>query len=90
LESIIDRFLELLPASDVPFGRLHRSVTKQKPNLFEFASSAMAEPSTGTAKVMWCEMIQADTLGIMPHRGPNHIHSNYTAQIGFISRDSPE
>jgi hypothetical protein len=29
--------------SDVPFGRLLQRVTKEKLNLFEFASSAMAE-----------------------------------------------
>ncbi len=40
---MIDRFLKLLLASDVPFRRLYRSVTKQKLDLFEFASTSMAE-----------------------------------------------
>jgi hypothetical protein len=42
-KSIIDRFVKLLLASDVPFRRLHRSVAKQKLDLFEFASTSVAE-----------------------------------------------
>jgi hypothetical protein len=41
-KSIIHRILKLLFASDVPLRCLHRSVAKQKLNLFEFASTAMA------------------------------------------------
>jgi hypothetical protein len=48
LESIIDRFLEFLPAPDVSFRRLHGRVAEKKLNLFEFTSSAMAKPSTGS------------------------------------------
>jgi hypothetical protein len=49
LESIIDRFLEFLPAPDVSFRRLHGRVTEKKLNLFEFASSAMAKASIRAA-----------------------------------------
>jgi len=35
LKSIIDCFSEVLPASDVPFDRLHGRVTKKKLNLLE-------------------------------------------------------
>jgi hypothetical protein len=44
LKSIIDRFSEVLAASDVPFGRSHRRVTEEKLNLPEFPSSTMTEP----------------------------------------------
>ena len=44
MESIIDRFLELLMAPDVSFRRLHGRVTEKELNLFELASRAMAEP----------------------------------------------
>ncbi len=32
-KSIIDSFSQVLPASDVPFGRLHRRLAKEKLNL---------------------------------------------------------
>jgi hypothetical protein len=44
---IIHGILELLFASDLPFRCLHRSVTKQKLDLFQFASTAMAKPGAG-------------------------------------------
>jgi hypothetical protein len=43
---------------------MDRGVTKQKLNLFEFASGAVAESSAGTTKVMRREVIHADSLGI--------------------------
>jgi hypothetical protein len=48
-KSIIYGILELLFASDIPFRCLHRSVTKQKLNLFELASTAVAEPGARAA-----------------------------------------
>jgi len=82
LESIIDRFPELLPAPDVSFRRLHGRVTEKKLNLFEFASRAMAEPGTGTTKVMRREMIHADPLGVLLYECPNNIRRDSTTQFG--------
>jgi|SRR5882724_4845138 len=39
----IHRILKLLFASDVPLRGLHRSVAKEKLNLFQFASTTMAQ-----------------------------------------------
>jgi hypothetical protein len=90
LESIINRFLELLPAPDVSFRRLYGRVTEKKLNLFEFASRAMAEPSTGTTKIMRCKVVHADPLCILLYDGPNNIRRDSTTQFGFIFPDSPE
>jgi hypothetical protein len=65
-------------------------VTEQELNLFEFAPSAVAEPSAGTAKVMRCQMIHADLLGISLHCCPNNIRRDPTTQFGLVSPDSPE
>jgi hypothetical protein len=35
-----------------PFGRLHRRVTKEKLNLFELASSAMAVADASATKIV--------------------------------------
>ena len=78
MESIIDRLSQLLFASDIAFRRLHRRVTKEELNLFEFASSAMAKPSTGTTKVMRCEMVHADPLSVVLYERPNNIRRNST------------
>jgi hypothetical protein len=47
LKSIIDRFSEVLSASDVPLGRLHGRVPEEKLNLLEFPSSTMTETGAG-------------------------------------------
>jgi hypothetical protein len=48
LESIIDRFSQLLLAPDIAFRRLNRRMTKEKLNLFEFSACVMAEPGAAT------------------------------------------
>ena len=52
LKSIIDRFSEVLSASDVPFGRLHGRAIKEKLNLLEFPSSTITEASAGATKIV--------------------------------------
>jgi hypothetical protein len=54
----------LLPAFDIPFGRLHRRVAKQELNLFELASGLMAEAGTSATKIAGCEVVKADLLGV--------------------------
>jgi hypothetical protein len=48
----IDRFSEVLLASDVPFCRLYRGVPKQKLDLFEFASTSVAEARAAATKIV--------------------------------------
>src|SRR5262249_45672464 len=49
---VIDGTLNPLFAAEISFGCLNRNVTEEKLNLFEFASSRMAKPSTGSAEVV--------------------------------------
>jgi hypothetical protein len=63
-ESIIDRFFKLLLASDVPFRRLHRSVAKQKLDLFEFPSKSIAETGATATKIVGYQIVYAGPLGI--------------------------
>ena len=56
-------------------------MTEQKLNLFELASSSVAEASAGTTKVMRRQVIYADPLGIS--RDP-------TTRFSSISLDSPK
>jgi hypothetical protein len=55
-KSIIHRILKLLFASDVPLRCLHRSVAKQKLNLFKFASTTMAQPGASAANIVGGQM----------------------------------
>jgi hypothetical protein len=73
LEPVIDRFSEVLSASDVPFGRLHRRVTKEELNLFEFASSLMAEAGASATKIVGCQMVNADSFGVSLHGIPDYV-----------------
>jgi hypothetical protein len=59
VEPVIDRILQLLFASDVPLRCLHRSVAKQKLNLFQFASQAVAKAAASAAKVVRCHVVYA-------------------------------
>ena len=90
MESVIDCFFELLLASDVPFGCLHRRVAEKKLNLLQFATRAVAEPSTSSTKVMRRKMVNADPLGILFYRGPNNVGTNSKTQFGPVFPYSPE
>jgi hypothetical protein len=50
----------------------------------------MAEPSTGTTKIMRREMVHADPLRIMPYDCPNNIRRDAARQFGSLFPDSPE
>jgi hypothetical protein len=69
---------------------LDGGVTEQKLNLFEFASSAVAEPSAGTAKIMRRQVIHSDPLGISLYCVPNNVRSDPMTQFGPVSPDFPE
>jgi hypothetical protein len=65
-------------------------VTEQELNLFEFATSAVAEAGTGTTKVMRRQVIHTDPLGISLDCCPNNIRGDPTTQLGPVSPDPPE
>jgi hypothetical protein len=73
LKSIIDRFSEVLSASDVPFGRLHGRVTKEKLNLFKLPTGLVAEAGASTTKIVGCQMLNADLLGVSLHGIPDYV-----------------
>jgi hypothetical protein len=70
--------LKLLFASDVPFRRLHRGAAKQKLNLFQFASTTMAQAGASAAKVVGCQIVDACLSGAPLHRVPNYVSCHAT------------
>jgi hypothetical protein len=90
LKSIIDRFSEVLPTSDVPFGRLHGCVTKEKLNLLEFPSSTMTEASAGAPKIVGRKTVNAYSLGILFHRIPDYVACNSCILLRPVLRNSSE
>jgi hypothetical protein len=72
-ESIIHRILKLLFASDVPLRCLNRSVAKQKLNLFELASTTMAQASASAAQIVRCQIIYAGLSGAPLDSVPDYI-----------------
>lgn len=90
LKSIVDRISEVLPASDVPLGRLHGRVTKEKLNLLEFPSSTMTETGACATKIVGRETGNADSLGILFHRIPDYVACNSCILPSPILRNSSE
>jgi hypothetical protein len=72
-KSIIHRVLKFLLASDVPFRCLHRGVAKEKLNLFQFASTAMAQTGASAAKIVGRQIVYAGLSGAPLHRVPDDI-----------------
>jgi len=70
---MVHRVLQLLIAADIPFRCLHRGVAKQKLNLFQFASGAVAQAGASAAEAMWCEMIYAGLFSAPLHCVPDHV-----------------
>ena len=58
-KTIIDNILQLLFAPDVSLRCLNGSVPEQKPDLFEFATAIVTEPSTCTSKIVGRQMLDA-------------------------------
>jgi hypothetical protein len=50
--------LQLLFATNVPFV-VCTSVAKQKLNLFQVASTSVAQAGASAAKVVWCQIVYA-------------------------------
>ena len=90
MKSIIDRFSEVLPASDVPFGSLHGRVTREKLNLLEFPSSTMTEAGARATKIVGRETVNADSLGILFHRVPDYVARNSCILPSPTLRNSSE
>jgi hypothetical protein len=80
-EAIINGVLQLLFAPDVSLCRLHRSVPKQEPNLFEFAAAIVAEPGTGATKIVGRQIGYAGLMGTPLDRVPD----NVGCHDGFLS-----
>jgi hypothetical protein len=87
---IIHGILELLFASDVPFRCLNRSVAKQKLNLFQLASTAMAKPGTRAAQVVGCQIVYAGLSGAPLHCVPDYACSHSSSVNNSALQNSSE
>jgi hypothetical protein len=90
LKPIIYSLFKILFAPDVPLGGLHRCVTQQGLNLFEFASCLMAEAGTCATKIVGSEMVKADSFGISLHGVPDYVGFHSINLSSTVLRNSPE
>jgi hypothetical protein len=65
-------------------------VTKEELNLFEFTSGLMAEASAGAAKIVGCQMVNADSFGLSLHGIPNYVGCHSFILPNPILRNSSE
>ena len=61
-------------------------MTEQELNLFEFASGTVAEPSAGTTKIVWRQVIHSDLLAYPAVKQ----HPERSRLFSPVSPDSPE
>jgi hypothetical protein len=52
-------------------------VTKEKLNLFEFASGIMAEAGASATKIVGCQMVNADSFGVSLHGIPDYVGCHF-------------
>jgi hypothetical protein len=80
--------LKLLFASDVPLRGLHRSVPEEKLNLFQLASTTMAEARARSAKIVGCEIAYAGLPGAPLHRVPDYVGC-HTSFLSYSPLQNP-
>ena len=72
-QSIVNRILKFLLASDVSLRCLDRRVSKQELNLFELAAAIMAESGTGATKIVRRQIGYAGLPGTPFDRIPDYV-----------------
>jgi hypothetical protein len=85
VNKIADRMSEILFAAEMEFRRLHGCMTRQKLNLLQFATAAVAQPGTGSWQVMRGKALQARSLAAGLNCVPHNILQN---ACGFLQDKS--
>jgi len=65
-------------------------MTKEKLNLFEFASGVMAEAGASATKIVGCQMVNADSFGVSLHGIPDYVGCHSFILPSPILRNSSE
>src|ERR1700685_2405311 len=81
---IIHCVLKLLFASDVPLCSLHRSVAEEKLNLFQFASTTVAEACACATQIVGCQIADAGLPSAPFHRIPHYV----SCHAGILSHSA--
>jgi hypothetical protein len=56
-KTIVDGLLKILFAAEIALGREHGSVSKQELNLFDLSARRMTQFRTGSAQIVWSEVL---------------------------------
>src|SRR5258708_25927199 len=70
---MIQCILKVRVGYDVTVRGLHRSVTEEKLNLFQFASTTMAQARASAAKIVGGQIAYAGLPGASLHRVPDYV-----------------
>ena len=74
-----DRLSQSLFTAKIFLSGLHRDVAKKELNLFQLASSAVAETRTRPSKVMWREFCNSYLGGVLLDNMPYHFFGHFGA-----------
>jgi hypothetical protein len=64
---------EVLLATQVSFGRLHRGVPEQELNLFDLAATGMAQLRAGSPQIVGRDTLQSRLLAAALYHVPDHV-----------------
>ena len=77
-------------ATEIPFGGQYGYVTKKELNLFQLATTRVAELRTCSPEVMRSKMIQFQFRGALSNRVPDDILGDSFSPRGSVTTDCPE
>jgi hypothetical protein len=91
VKKIVHRMSEILFAAEIAFRRLHGYMPQQELNLLKLSAVRVAQLRTGSAQVMWCNMLQARSLAAALDYVPDDIlpktFPSYLSRPGDGSKD---
>ncbi len=70
---VVYRYSQTLLAANIAFSGLNRDMSKEKLDLFKFASGIMTEPRTGPPEIMWREVWNVHGRGSLLDNVPNRL-----------------
>jgi hypothetical protein len=90
VKSVVHWMSEILLATKITLGGLHRCMPQQELNLLKLAATAVAQLRTGSPQIVGSNVLQARSLATGPHYIPHHVLRDALAPCFVRSGDRPK
>src|ERR1700688_1674892 len=81
---------QILLATKIAFGGLHRGMPQQELNLLQLPTAAVAQLRTGSPQIVWSNVLQTRSLTAGPNYIPHHILRDASTPPLVRSGNGPE